>query len=235
MQTQHPKKTSTKSRRSLKSKSGWFAVATGTVILSCLTASLAHAFCGFYVAKADSKLFNNASKVVMARHDNKTVITMVNNYEGDPKEFAMVVPVPTKITRQQIHVTENKIVDHLDAYTAPRLVEYFDEDPCNRIMYERAMPASAGAMRTMSAPKRARADALGVKIEAEYTVGEYDILILSATQSNGLQTWLSEEGYKIPTGATQVLDSYIKQGTQFFVAKVNLEEKAKLGTTYLRP
>jgi len=31
----------------------------------------ASAFCGFYVGKADTKLFNKASEVVIARHDNK--------------------------------------------------------------------------------------------------------------------------------------------------------------------
>jgi hypothetical protein len=79
------------------------------------------------------------------------------------------------------------------------------------------------------------AAALGVTIEAQYTVGEYDILILSATESNGLETWLRSNGYKIPAGAGDVLSSYIKQKMHFFVAKVNLAEQSKLGFTYLRP
>jgi hypothetical protein len=74
-----------------------------------------------------------------------------------------------------------------------------------------------------------------VKIEASYTVGEYDILILSARQSDGLETWLRENGYQVPAGATRVLGSYIKQGLHFFVAKVNLEQRSRLGFGYLRP
>jgi hypothetical protein len=81
----------------------------------------------------------------------------------------------------------------------------------------------------------ARARSLGVTIEARYTVGEYDILILSAKQSNGLEIWLRESGYTIPAGASAVLGSYIRQNMKFFVAKVNLGEKAKLGFSYLRP
>src|SRR5437867_8838279 len=76
---------------------------------------------------------------------------------------------------------------------------------------------------------------LGVTIEARYTVGEYDILILSAQQSNGLETWLRENGYRIPPGASSVLGSYLKQGMRFFVAKVNLAEHSKLGYSVLRP
>ena len=62
-------------------------------------AQSAHGFCGFYVAKADTKIFNKASQVVLARQDDKTVITMVNDFKGDPKEFAVVIPVPTLIER----------------------------------------------------------------------------------------------------------------------------------------
>src|SRR5215470_13880493 len=90
----------------------------------------AAAFCGFYVAKADSKLFNKSSKVVLSRDGDTTAITMASDYEGEPKEFAVVIPVPTFIERKQIGVVEPKTIDHIDAYTAPRLVEYRDEDPC---------------------------------------------------------------------------------------------------------
>ena len=90
----------------------------------------AHAFCGFFVGKADTKLFNQASQVALVRDGEKTVLTMANDFQGEPKEFALVIPVPTFIERQQIAVVDKALLDHLDAYSAPRLVEYFDEDPC---------------------------------------------------------------------------------------------------------
>ncbi len=192
------------------------------------------AFCGFYVAKADTRLFNKASKVAIMRDGERTVLTMSNDYQGDLKEFAMVVPVPVVLEEGQIHVTDNAVIDHLDAYTAPRLVEYFDEDPC--LVYERmemAAPMSSSDDIIVTAAKRNKG--LGVTIEAEYTVGEYDIVILSAKESGGLATWLRENGYKLPEGADQTLGSYIRQGTKFFVAKVNLKEQSKTGLKYLRP
>ncbi|MEM9600451.1 MAG: DUF2330 domain-containing protein, partial [Pseudomonadota bacterium] len=79
------------------------------------------------------------------------------------------------------------------------------------------------------------AEDLGVTIEAEYEVGEYDILILSAEESDGLQTWLEENGYRVPEAARRTLGSYIKQDMKFFVAKVNLEARAENGAEYLRP
>ena len=194
----------------------------------------AAAFCGFYVAKADTGLFNESSKVVLVRDGDRTVITMANDYQGDPTEFAMVIPVPTVITKEQVHISKAALLDHIDAYTAPRLVEYFDDNPCEpRIMYEMAQsaPMADGSVQF----KAGRNKSLGVRIEESFSVGEYDILILSAKESDGLQTWLMENGYKIPKGASKVLDSYIKQDMKFFVAKVNLEEKAKQGGEMLRP
>ena len=87
-----------------------------------------------------------------------------------------------------------------------------------------AMSAAAPA-----AESKAEADALGVKIEAEYTVGEYDIVILSAKESLGLQTWLQLNGYKIPVGADRALEPYIRSDMKFFVAKVNLAEHQRTG------
>jgi hypothetical protein len=74
-----------------------------------------------------------------------------------------------------------------------------------------------------------------VKIEAQYIVGEYDILILSAKESSGLKNWLNENGYKIPANAEEVLDPYIKSNLKFFVVKVNEKEKQKLNNNFLRP
>ena len=205
-----------------------------TLLVFTVLSGDAFSFCGFYVAKVDTKLFNKASQVVLVRNENKTVLTMANDFQGDPKEFAVVVPVPTFIQKEQIHIGDKAVIEHLAAYSAPRLVEYFDEDPC-RVMkrFEMSRSAGIGAMKSNREDESARS--LGVKIEARYTVGEYDILILSAEQSKGLEIWLRENGYRIPRGASSVLNSYLRQGMRFFIARVNLAEQAKLGYSVLRP
>src|SRR5437867_6659007 len=208
-----------------------FAAIT-VVVLACVAP--AYSFCGFYVAKGDAKIYNHASQVVLVRDGDRTVLTMANDFRGEPRDFAVVIPVPTMITRGQIRIADKALIDHLDAYSAPRLVEYFDYDPCRMYAMDR-MPMSAPMNAQKAAREESRARSLGVTIEARYTVGEYDILILSATQSNGLETWLRENGYTIPPGASSVLGSYIRQNMKFFVAKVNLQEQAKLGFSYLRP
>lgn len=207
-------------------------------IAALLAGHQATAFCGFYVAKADATLFNDKSEVILVRDGDRTTITMSNDFKGDVKDFAMVVPVPVVLERDDIKVVDRRIFQALDGYSAPRLVEYYDQNPCAPVfLHDMAlskMSVAEDANEQLDV-RRERAAAHGVTIEAQYTVGEYDILLLSATQSNGLKQWLLENGYKIPQTAHEVLDPYIKSNMKFFVVKVNLKEKQAANTDYLRP
>jgi len=203
-----------------------------TAILAQLATAPANAFCGFYVTQADAKLFNKSSKVVLARDGEETAITMASDYEGDVKEFAVVVPVPTFIERKQIGVVDPKTIDHIDRYTAPRLVEYFDEDPCSP---KEIVALAAPPMMSVGPQTRGVEQSYGVTIEASYDIAEYDVLILSAKEGDGLVAWLTDNHYRIPQGAERVLGSYIKQSMRFFIAKVNTERMKAIGKGYLRP
>lgn len=203
------------------------------IAIFCI-APAAWAFCGFYVAKADTNLYNQASQVAIARDGNRTVLTMANDFQGDVADFAMVVPVPVVLEEEQVHVGDPKIMERLDAFSAPRLVEYFDADPCQPPM-PTAFPAAPTLQRAANESSGRRDAALGVTVESQFTVGEYDIVILSARESDGLETWLRQNDYRIPRGASQLLQPYIRQGMKFFVAKVNLEAFDRSGFQALRP
>jgi hypothetical protein len=206
------------------------------VMAMALVPLQAQAFCGFYVGKADSSLFNESSQVILARDGQRTTISMRNDYRGELTEFALVVPVPVVLRKEDVKVLDEKIFERLDSYTAPRLVEYHDDDPCaprvRREAMMSAIPAPTGVPRG-SADQR-------VRVEAFFTVGEYDIVILSAQESGALETWLTQNGYNIPKGAGAALRPYVRLDMKFFVARVNLEEHAKGehargGSRYLSP
>jgi hypothetical protein len=183
----------------------------------------AQAFCGFFVAGNDAKLTNNASQVVLMRKGNRTVMTMSNNYQGPPESFAMVVPVPVVLHKEDVKTLPADVFDRVDSLSAPRLVEYWEQDPCNPRVYGK-MLGKEGRVRIMSGrAKEERAD-LGVKIEAQFVSGEYQIVILSATDSSGLETWLRREKYSIPQGAAEALAPYIRDKSKFFVAKVDIKK-----------
>lgn len=207
------------------------------IILAAMITHEAVAFCGFYVSKADGTLKNKTSQVIIVRDGNRNVITMYNDFQGNLKDFAMVVPVPVVLQKKDIKVVEQSIFSTLNEYSKPRLVEYYDQNPCNQIYYDKAEAKSLNEVLVGRAPglSVSREKELGIKIEAKYLVGEYDILILSAKESSGLKTWLEENEYKIPAGADEVLEPYIKSNLKFFVVKVNEAEKKKLPGNFLRP
>jgi hypothetical protein len=200
-------------------------VAAFAAVLFMTTLALprtAGAFCGFYVSGADGPLVNNATQVVLMRDGVRTVLSMQNNYQGPPASFAMVVPVPIVLQKENVKTLPREVFDRVDKLDAPRLVEYWEQDPCNPHQREERMSILASAPGSMSdeGSGGSRKD-LGVKIEAKFSVGEYDIVILSAKDSGGLDTWLRQEKYKIPEGSEPFLRPYVQRGSKFFVAKVD--------------
>jgi MYXO-CTERM domain-containing protein len=188
--------------------------------LSVSAPPTAEAFCGFYVAGADSKLYNNATMVVLMRDGTRTVLSMQNNYQGPASDFAMVVPVPVVLSEKDVKILPNEVFDRVDKLAAPRLVEYWEQDPCMPNHYwEGAVPNAP--MPTMADGGGEPERDLGVKIEAQFEVGEYQVVILSAKESTGLDTWLRQEKYNIPAGAQPLLEPYVQSGSKFFVAKVD--------------
>lgn len=209
-----------------------------SLVLFGMGSQSASAFCGFYVARAGAELFNQKSQVILVRDGKKSVITMSNDFKGNVKDFAMVVPVPTVLKRDQVKVVDPGIFTRLDNYSAPRLVEYYDNNPCYQVVYD--LEEDAVASEAIVRARRPLANKelkknYGVTIEDQYSVAEYDILILSAKESEGLKRWLVDNQYKIPAKAERVLQPYIKSNMKFFVVKVNLERRKQSNSPYLRP
>ncbi|MEM1348819.1 MAG: DUF2330 domain-containing protein [Myxococcota bacterium] len=194
--------------------------------LVTLTPTHAEAFCGFYVGGASTKLYNNATEVVLLREGTKTVLSMQNNYEGPPEDFAMVVPVPVVLKEEEVKTLPSTIFEKIDRLASPRLVQYWERDPCYKPPRKSKRPRSrskrkgAVAMESSAAPEEEPL----VKVEAEFDVGEYNVVILSAKESNALESWLVSNKYNIPEGAAGVLKGYIEAGQYFFVAKVDIEK-----------
>jgi len=243
------------------------------VLLVSLYVPTALAFCGFFVAKADAKLYNSSSRVIIAHSGNRSVFTMANDYQGDVRDFARIVPIPVIPTREQVRIGNPDIVNRLDGFTAPRLVQYLDE-PCREeyggylaiggtiaflslfgwvvwrlrglagllevliALFIIALLTVISLPSFMTQANKARQSldrAETVVVEDQFTVGEYDVAILSAEQSDGLTDWLQQNGYNVPANAKPMLQDYIEQQMKFFVVKVNLDAFDQEGFGFLRP
>ncbi len=296
------------------------AVAATAALALTMSSTVGHAFCGFYVSGSDKKMFNDATQVVLVRSGTRTVLSMQNDYRGPLEDFAMVVPVPVVLKQTDVKVVDKTVFDHVDSLGSPRLVEYWEQDPCPPPMVayggSRGRPVPTARPGMAKAPEMASkmsrdedepasrpqrmavapilasfsanpptltagvatdvtwgfqyanspwpeptctvdhgvgrvqdglakpltlnattkfmltcANSAGrsqkelqinvVKIEAQYDVAEYQIVILSATEATGLDQWLKLNHYKIPEGAESLLRPYVEAGSKFFVAKVD--------------
>jgi len=201
---------------------GGRAIAIGVLGAVSVLPRAAEAFCGFYVGSADARLYNHATQVVLMRDGTRTVLSMTNTYEGPPQGFAMVVPVPIVLQKENVKTLSHELFDRIDRLDAPRLVEYWEGDPCREPYgYEFADdPLAAGGFGPNDATIRT-GPAPPVEVLNRFAVGEYQIVILGAQDSLALDTWLRQNGYRIPAGAEAVLRPYVQSGMKFFVAKVD--------------
>ena len=182
----------------------------------------ASAFCGFYVNGAGSEMYADATQVVLMRMGTRTVLSMQNAYQGPLDDFALVVPVPVVLQETDVKTLAREVFAKVDVMGAPRLVEYWEQDPCYREPeYDREMAKSEVARPSAEPKPDEKPGDFGVTVEAKFVVGEYQIVILSAKDSTGLDAYLRSEKYKIPEGAEPLLRPYVEGGSKFFVAKVD--------------
>src|SRR5438552_7735463 len=103
------------------------------------------------------------------RDGTRTVLSMQNNYRGPAENFALVVPVPVVLKKDMVKTLPRELFARVDTLTSPRLVEEYEPGPC-------PPPAPPSGVQYMEggAPTKLPRD-LGVKVEAKFTVGEYEI------------------------------------------------------------
>ena len=184
-----------------------------------LFASAAHAFCGFYVSSAGADLFNDATMVVLMRDGTRTVLSMQNNYRGPTEDFALVIPVPVILKKENVKTLPKEVFTRIDTLASPRLVEEWEAGECPPVQ-EMPLPPTSMAMQKGGGMARD----LGVKVEARFDVAEYEIVILSAKDALGLDIWLKENKYKVPANAAPLLKPYVDTSWKFFVARVNAKK-----------
>ena len=188
----------------------------------------AAAFCGTYVGSPGVDLTNSTSQVIIARQGNTTTLTLANDYQGTATDFAMLIPVPEVLEEDDIQTVRPELFQRFNDYSTPRIVTY----QCSDFYWEDEVFGGGddgGGMELDSSEPSSEPPP--VVVEGEYAVGIYEIVILSATESGALITWLDDNGFGADANAQEMLDEYIADEQFFFAAKVNLEEVPAEGTT----
>lgn len=192
-----------------------------------------HAFCGAYVGGEDALLSNEASRMGIVRQDGRTTLTLLNDVGGDQTHFGLLIPLPEAIDQSDVQIVEATLIDDVDAYTAPRLVRYTCEDFRE---WDEDWGGSTSSGGCGGGAVYATDDAdyamegeggmgmpANVHIEERFSVGEYDMTVLQAVSENGLNNWLSANGFVLNPATEDALADYVAAESWFLAATVELD------------
>ncbi|MGC6508351.1 MAG: DUF2330 domain-containing protein [Myxococcota bacterium] len=179
-------------------------------LISVFVSLPAKAFCGTFVGGVGSEFFNSYSQAAIVRTGQMTTLTVQNDVIGSFTDFALVMPVPQVLSESDIRVIDPVVFDNIDTYSMPRLVNYTCDD------FEMHSDTGWLADSASDAPPSEPT----VSVEAQYIVGEYEVVILSASESQSLFDWLNSNGYQVPGQSITLLQEYISAGQYFLAAKV---------------
>ncbi len=175
--------------------------------------------------------YNPASAVVIVRDGRRVVLTIEAAYEGPPTELSLVVPVPSAIGRESVRTVSGTVFRRLDQRTAPRVRHVFPD--CFARMGAAAAMSADGASDSARGRSAPTPEDLGVEIEDEWPLDEYDVTLLSAEQSTGLLTFLRERGLDLPDAAADMLRGYIESGHHFVLFHADPTRAQRLGETMM--
>jgi len=203
----------------------FFALFAGC--MSVLAAAPAQAFPGFLASKTKTEIKINSTQLVLMKKGPVTAVTVMSDYEGPLEPFAMVLVVPPDVTVEHVTTLKREFVDRVDAISAPRFHEYWEQDPCDpgpvEQEWQRSMKANAssaflgGGDMPQSTQKVAKELSLDVK--AKQKEGEYSFTLLGKDES--VAGWLKSKGYNVPPGAEQAVAPYVQAGMRLVVAQVD--------------
>lgn len=168
--------------------------------------------CGAFIARSDGLRINDALQFVIVRDSTRTIMTVQNSYRGPSEDFALLIPVPVVLRKEDVATLDPKVFDAFEAVTGPLLSIARELDPCSD---------PADGVRATAGGGAPGGPAAGVAVEAQFAVGEYDVVVLSASESTALERWLSEQRYALPRQLGDRLRPYIEEGSKFFVARVD--------------
>ncbi|HEU4615254.1 MAG TPA: DUF2330 domain-containing protein, partial [Kofleriaceae bacterium] len=204
---------------------------TRVVILVALLCGLcapraARASCGFYATTSGQPAFDDATHVVLMRVGTRTVVSLQPHYRGPAEAFALVVPVPAGVQERDVRVLAPDVLDVVERIGAPRLVEYWERDPCapetDAVPSEAAAkPAREDSQDTTRDADDGTKPAAEVRVDARFAAGEYRISIVAASDAAAFDAWLRAEKYQLPASAEPLLAPYLARGMKLLVARVD--------------
>ncbi len=153
-------------------------------------------------------------RMAFAVSPTRTVLWDQFQYDGSPSDFSWVLPI---LPGAYIEQASPAWFEALDSVTNTRVLS--PQLSCNAGQSSAGCACGSGASDSASAGGGLPQD--NVQVVHEGTVGPYDTVTLHSTDPQALQSWLTSNGYVIPSGIGPVIDSYVSEGWDFIALRLS--------------
>lgn len=188
------------------------AVVWAAVLLSAATALADGGY--FELVEFVGTAWSVDQRAVIVYEEGAETLLLQTRYEGDPGDFAWVIPTPGLVSRAEVAEGDETVFDVLENLTAPRA--YVEDHGGGCWGYGCASEGGAGDGGTYNA----------VNVWDQFSVGGYDVSVLSAEDSAELATWLADNGYKVPASAGETIAHYTDKDWYFVAVKVHQAQQS---------
>ncbi|HVU02023.1 MAG TPA: DUF2330 domain-containing protein [Polyangiaceae bacterium] len=198
----------------------------------------AEAFPGFF-AYQGQKPGNLSTQVVLMKRNDTTVVSVMPDYQGDLKPFAVVLPVPDDVKVADVKTLRRDFVDRVDQISAPRFHEFWEMDPCDgdkrEQEWERDLTVHGGGFLGMDIGQSGGdttfkpGKEMGLVVTPDFKEGEQKFSLIPASDAGDLAGALKKKGYTAPDGVNQAVAPYVSAGMNFLVAEVDTKKVELVG------
>ena len=182
---------------------------------------------GFFCGAVFDPVVQTAERILFRVNPDDTVTSVIEiQYEGEPTDFAWVLPLSAPIDPQSVSTASAGLFDALEDLTAPRFVTGFDGATADVAGMSAAGcsapwwfygPNWQGGMESEPFVP----DFSGVEVVGDSVVGPYAIEVITAEDAGTLLSWLNFNGYQLPGNAQEAIASYVGDGGAFLGVKLN--------------
>lgn len=154
-------------------------------------------------------------RMAFAVSPTRTVLWDQFQYDGSPSDFSWVLPI---LPGAYIEQSNDAWFEALDAVTDTRVTSPQLACLANGSNAGCACGSSSDSGGTAASGKFGGDN---VQVVHEGTIGPYDTVTLHSTDPQALHTWLTSNGYAIPTGIDPVINAYVNEGWDFIALRLS--------------
>lgn len=161
-----------------------------------------------------------SQRIAFALSNEQTVLWSQIKYEGNPSDFAWVLPVGPGAVLEE---SSDAWFEALDAFTstnvvAPRVSCVSDSGDDGG-----GFGCGCGALGDAApggVPGRDFGTDPGVTVVHQGSVGPYEYVTVQSSSGQAIQQWLADNGYAVPPAVVPALEAYTAQGLDFMAMRL---------------